>query len=101
MGIQTYKNNTNNSIVYYFIITLAIFTTLVNPMPIGFAIARAISPSANFEQFMSAIGKPSLDDNNKTQSTYNMISLGGFDGSTKYATLEYQLSPVMLWKKIF
>lgn len=37
-----------NSIVYYFIITLGILATLVNPMPIGFGIVRAISASANF-----------------------------------------------------
>lgn len=43
-----YKNNTTISVVYYFIITLAIFTILVKPMPIGFAIARTISASANF-----------------------------------------------------
>lgn len=84
------------------IIMILIIIALTNcQFPMGFAVVRNVQPFLDFDQFLSAIGRPVYDPINKMQMGYNMLSLAGFSESSTYSGLDSNLCPLMQWKKVY
>jgi hypothetical protein len=70
-------------------------------LPIAFGVVRNVATSVNYEEFLSAIGKPQFNETYDLQTGFNMISLAGFTSTSTLTALDSQLTPLTLWKKLY
>ena len=92
---------------YTFVLLLILLMSLSQVLafklryPIGFGLVRFVSPSATYEEFLNQIGQPTLSADQTSQLGYNLISLDGFKYNSKFNTLDSELTPVSIWKRMY
>jgi hypothetical protein len=90
-----------NNVIKILLIIAIIEDNVFSQLPIAFGLVRNIAASVNYEEFLSAIGKPQFNETYNLQTGFNMISLAGFTSTSTLTTLDSQLTPLTLWKKLY
>lgn len=101
------NRNRNNSITTLTLIVILFLITAptLSQGPQAFTLIRSIPPSLPFDQYLSLLTQstpnPNPNPNSQIPSGYNLVSLAGFTETSTYQGLDSELSPLMVWKKVY
>lgn len=98
--IKNFKNQSHLHIVA-FITVLLCFILDSKQNPIAFTVINTVQPSVSFDDFLTAISRPTFDTASNMQIGYNLVSLAGFNEKSTFAGINNDMSPLYLWGNLY
>lgn len=70
-------------------------------VPQGLAVVRNVQTWLSYDDFLISIAKPTYDSRLAMPSGYNMVALAGFTETTTFQGMDNELSPLLIWKRVY